>query len=273
MRERYQNGPSMSGADITTRPPDDESDDGRVERGGSEGAYESTTATSYGVGTVGRRHLGVRAVAPLGSHGDEPGRPDVWVPDIAVVGIAAATVLAVWSAEVVPALVVGLVAATIVGRRSRSWWTAMLVVGLATIGGIRSDHAWNGLTPDRLGPYDGWFLLVDDPQPIGPSTRLVVAVDGERFEVWCRGRAQQGRVADWRAGEWIAVSGTRRALARRSGAAGRVAARRRGVRARLGGRCRWRWPRGASFESCSRHDRARGVVDAGARGQRCSAAW
>ena len=135
------------------------------------------------------------------------------MPDIAVVGIAAATVLAVWSAEVVPALVVGLVAATIVGRRSRSWWAAMLVVGLATIGGIRSDHAWNGLTPDRLGPFDGWFLLVDDPQPIGPSTRLVVAVDGERFEVWCRGRAQQGRVAEWRAGEWIAVSGTRRALA------------------------------------------------------------
>ncbi len=64
-----------------------------------------------------------------------------------------------------------------------------------------------------MGPFDGWFLLVDDPQPIGPSTRLVVAVDGERFEVWCRGRAQQGRVADWRAGEWIAVSGTRRALA------------------------------------------------------------
>jgi len=110
----------MSGADITTRPPDDEPDDGRVERGGSEGAYESTTATSYGVGTVGRRHLGVRAVAPLGSYGDEPGRPDVWVPDIAVVGIAAATVLAVWSAEVVPAFVLGLVAAAVVGRRQQA---------------------------------------------------------------------------------------------------------------------------------------------------------
>ncbi len=138
---------------------------------------------------------------------------DVALSDVVVVGIAAITVSAVWSAEVVPALVLGLVAAVIVARRSRSWWAAMLVVGLATVGGVRSDHAWNGLTPDRLGPYHGWVRLVDDPHSFGASTRLVVAVEGERFEVWCRGRARQERVREWRAGERVAVSGTRRPLA------------------------------------------------------------
>ncbi|MET0662389.1 MAG: ComEC/Rec2 family competence protein [Ilumatobacteraceae bacterium] len=138
---------------------------------------------------------------------------DIAVPDVVMVGVAAATVFAVWTSAVGPAVALGLVAAAVIGRWSRSWWMAVLVVGLTTVGGVRAEHAWSGLTPDRLGPYDGWVRLVVDPQTYGASTRLVVAIEGERFEVWCRGRAQQARVRDWRAGELVAVSGTRRALA------------------------------------------------------------
>ena len=207
MRLRYQNGPSMSGADVTADGPLVD----RVERGGSEGAYESTTVTAYGVGAAVRGHPRGPEAAVRDALPDEV--PDVALPDIVMVGVAATTVLAVWSSAVGPAVLLGLVAAAIIGRWSRSWWPAMLVVGLTIVGGVRAEHAWNGLTPDRLGPYDGWVRLVDDPHSYGTSTRLVVAIDGERFEVWCRGRAQQRRVGTWRAGELVAVSGTRRVLA------------------------------------------------------------
>ena len=42
----------MSGADVTARGSADGPFDGRVERGGSEGAYESTNVTAYGVGAA-----------------------------------------------------------------------------------------------------------------------------------------------------------------------------------------------------------------------------
>ena len=203
IRLRYQNGPSMSGDDVTAREPADGPFDGRVERGGSEGAYESTKVTAYGVGAVLSEHPGVPALEMRA----------IAVPDVVMVGVAATTVSAVWTSAVGPAVLLGLVAAAVIGRWSRSWWMAVLVVGLTTVGGVRAEHAWNGLTPDRLGPYDGWVRLVVDPQTYGTGTRLVVAIDGERFEVWCRGRAQQGRVRNWRAGELVAVSGTRRVLA------------------------------------------------------------
>ncbi len=213
MRLRYQNGPSMSGADITTGSSAGGPVGGRVERGGSEGAYESTTLTAYGVTAVPSEHPGVPAVASGAADSDEPARSIVWLPDVYVVALAVATVLAVWSADLVPATGIGLVVAGLIGRSSRSWTVALLVVLLAVVGAVRSDHAWGGLTPDRLGPYTGWSRLVDDPQSFGGSTRLVVAIGGERFEVWCRGRAQQRRVGEWRAGEWVAVSGTRQPLA------------------------------------------------------------
>ncbi len=207
IRLRYQNGPSMSGAEVTRAPADEPSDE-RVERGGSDGAYESTTATAYGVGAVLRWHSGA-AIPPTDTAVAPPGTA---VPDIVMAGVAATTVVAVWAGALVPASILGVVAAAILGRWSRSWATVILVVALSVVGGVRADHAWNGLAPDRIGPYDGWVRLVDDPHPYGAGTRLVVAIDGERFEVWCRGRAQQRRVSAWRAGQWVAVSGTRREL-------------------------------------------------------------
>ena len=217
MRERYQNGPSMSGADVTPPGPvvgalAGRASGGRVERGGSEGAYESTTLASYGLTGGPTRHPGVTGVASADR--DVPGDTGSarFLPDLAVMIIAVVTALCVWSATPTSAIVMGTVAAVAIGRWCRSWWAAALILALALLGGVRSEHAWNGLTPDRLGPYQGWMRLVDDPQSYGGSTRLVVHIDGERFEVWCRGRAQQGRVADWRAGEWVAVSGTRRPL-------------------------------------------------------------
>ncbi len=101
-------------------------------------------------------------------------------------------------------------------------WPVLAIAGLLAIGGAwRSADAHHGLVPDELGPFTGWVRLVDDPQPYASSTRVIIEADGERFEMWSRGRAQQLRVRTWQGGQWIAVSGMR--LSPDEERAGRVA--------------------------------------------------
>lgn len=99
-----------------------------------------------------------------------------------------------------------------VGRRSAL--VAIVVVVLSVTGVVRSGHAWSEVTPDRLDAFVGWALVADDPQPFATSTRVIFEIEGERFEHWSRGRARQLRVREWRAGEWVRVSGRRVALDR-----------------------------------------------------------
>ncbi len=175
-------------------PSNDGDAGGRVERGGSDGAYESTTVPAYEVEPPANGHL-------------------AGLPDLAVVGVAVVTVVAVWSSSVAVGMsAAGLVAAGVLVRRGTTGVAALVVV-LAMAGAVRSEHAWDGLTPDTVGPYTGPVRLVDDPQTYGPSTRLIVDVEGERFEVWERRRARQLRVATWHAGDVVTVSGQRRVLA------------------------------------------------------------
>jgi competence protein ComEC len=191
IRLRYQRGPSMSGADVTGGPSADAGAGGRVERGGSDGAYESTTAPAYDV-----------EPSPSGHFGG--------LSDVDVVGIAVITVVTISTSSVVLGLGAALVLIAV--RRGLASSAVVLIAVLVTVGAVRSDHAWSGLTPDSLGPYTGWARLVDDPHTYGSSTRLIVELDGERFEVWSRGRAQQRRVATWYAGDWVTVSGERQRL-------------------------------------------------------------
>ncbi len=264
MRVRYQNGPSMSGADVTPAAT------------GRRGSVESRR-TRWERGGV-RIHNGHSVRCRRSGDASIPAdlRPLCGMRTIVVPTSRRSTsswsasprrrCSAVWSSAVGPAVLLGLVAAAIIGRWSRSWWPALLVVGLTIVGGVRAEHAWNGLTPDRLGPYDGWVRLVDDPQPYRTSTRLVVAIDGERFEVWCRGRAQQS--VGWAPGAPATGRGERHrgGARRRSCAPGRLAARRRRVR-RSTGRptstpaARWR----ARRIAVAVVDRARSIVDARTR--------
>jgi competence protein ComEC len=128
--------------------------------------------------------------------------------DAAVVALAAGVTVGVWSAS--PAL--GVVAAVACGAAFRSPQLALVAIVLAVGGAVRSQDAWASLAPDRLGSFDGWVRLIDDPQPYPSSTRVIVEIEGERFELWSRGRAQQQRVRSWRGGEWVMVSGERREL-------------------------------------------------------------
>jgi competence protein ComEC len=131
------------------------------------------------------------------------------VTDGAVVLVSAVTVVSVRIGSPIVALALALIVAPAFTRSARSpllvGFVALLAVGAA----MRSQHEWAGLVPDSLGAYEGWVRLIDDPQPYPSSTRVIVEVEGERFEMWSRGRAQQQRVRSWRGGEWVELSGER----------------------------------------------------------------
>jgi competence protein ComEC len=133
--------------------------------------------------------------------------------DTAVVALAVVTALAVRSGHPVVATGVALAVAVTVRsiRRVALVWL-LLAVLLAMAGSLRSQQSWADLAPDRLGTFAGWARIVDDPQPYPSSTRVIVEIEGERFETWARGRARQQRVMRWRGGEWVQMAGERRVL-------------------------------------------------------------
>jgi competence protein ComEC len=181
MRARYQRGPAVSGGA-----------DGLCGRPGLFWRTAVSMRRAYGLVPGAVRHpFGDRLVA--GSAG--------------VVAVACA-----WRAPIPLAIAIGTVGA-FAARREVPWSRAFLV--LLVLGGmamVRAENSWGQLVPRQLGPYDGWITLVDDPQPYGPSTRVVAEIEGERFEMWARGRALQIRVATWRSGESVLAHGRRRAL-------------------------------------------------------------
>jgi competence protein ComEC len=163
--------------------------------------------------------MGVNEVTDPRGYGTEmrswwrPGSSVTTVTDGAVVALAAVTVVSVRTGSPMVALMLALIVVPIVAGSARSpFLLAGFVVLLALGAALRSQHEWAGLVPDALGEYEGWVRLIDDPQPYPSSTRVIVEVDGERFEVWSRGRAQQQRIRSWRGGEWVKVSGERVAL-------------------------------------------------------------
>ena len=176
---RYQRGPSMSGG---ASGPD-------IGKGGEPdgvGVYEVTRRTGYEIRTPHELHLAT---------------PSDW----AIVVLAATTVVAVWASSLVVVAVVGLGS----GLLLRSWRLLLVGLLLASVGAVRSEHSWAGLAPDHLGAFRGWIRIVDDPQPYASSTRVIVEVEGERFEIWTRGRVQQQRLGEWRGGQWVELEGLR----------------------------------------------------------------
>ncbi|MEZ7961302.1 MAG: ComEC/Rec2 family competence protein [Ilumatobacter sp.] len=151
---------------------------------------------------------------PYGTAAADQGHPGLQLSDFRVVVLAIVVAVSVWVGEPLIAAALALVAVL----PFRSVVLIAVAIVLAAGGALRSDHAWNGLRPDQLGHFEGWVRLVDDPQPYPSSTRVIVDVDGERYEIWSRGRAQQLRVREWRGGQWISVSGRRTQLdAQRAG--------------------------------------------------------
>ena len=137
--------------------------------------------------------------------GEDPSHSDTSSTTSRMMAVAATAVIAVWVGDVGVIAVVVLAVAVL----CRSWLLALVLIAVAVGGLVRSEQSWASLVPDQLGPYRGWARLVDDPQPYRSSTRVIVEIQGERFEIWSRGRAQRLRVAEWRGGEWVALDGRR----------------------------------------------------------------
>jgi competence protein ComEC len=122
-----------------------------------------------------------------------------------MVGLAAAVVLAI----VTRAWVVGVVASLVSFAAYRRFALTFVVALMVLLGAARSAASWSALTPDRVGPFDGWGTVVEEPRRFSGATRLLVELDGERFEAWIRGRAGPLRAAEWRAGDRVRLAGER----------------------------------------------------------------
>lgn len=172
---------------------------GAGDRPGGTGVYEVTQGSAYDT------NLGNDGHSNIAGQSDIVDSSPIFVSDLAMVALAATAATAVWIGEPVVAVAMGLAFAA--GFRSGAFVVVALLI--AGVGAVRSDQAWSALAPDELGQYDGWVRLVDDPQPFASSTRIILEVDGERYEMWSRGRAQQLRIREWRGGQWVSVSGNR----------------------------------------------------------------
>ncbi len=94
----------------------------------------------------------------------------------------------------------------------RRWGFALALGALVVAAAVRSDHTHQALAPDTLGPFTGWATVARDPAPVGGGTRVVLQIEGERFECWVRGPARRQRVARWQQGDVVQVAGRRRPL-------------------------------------------------------------
>ena len=182
----------------------------------------------------------------------------------AVVGLAAVVVaVAVWRRSPVDAGVAVLGAVALVRR----WTFALGLALLAGVATVRSVDSVASLAPDRLGAFSGWVTVASDPASSHGSTRLLLQVEGERFEVWVRGPATQaarGPLAAGRPGVGLRSPSTAPSGA---GGAGVVGARRRGVPLRRPRRPTRGATAGGGVEPRPRSHRTRLVVDAvGRRG-------
>ncbi|HUF98084.1 MAG TPA: ComEC/Rec2 family competence protein [Ilumatobacter sp.] len=141
---------------------------------------------------------------------------DVGLPlaDVTVATVAAAAAVGAWCGDLRVALLLGAVAGcAIVPFDPAPRRAVVLVAAVATVGAWRGNEAWSELAPDRIGTYEGWVRLVDDPAPYPGSVRVIAEVEGQRFEVWVRGRAMRVRASEWRGGERLHLRGQLRELA------------------------------------------------------------
>lgn len=107
-------------------------------------------------------------------------------------------------------LVTGIVAAsTLAAGRDASLRVLVVLVVVATCATVRASSSWHAVRPDAVGEFEGWARVVGDPQPFPSATRVVLELDGERYEHWARGRARRLRVGEWSDGDRILAHGVR----------------------------------------------------------------
>lgn len=142
---------------------------------------------------------------------------DRWGPSMTVAALV--TLVGVWIGEssgrladssgrrliIGFAVAIGIMAITIISGRAR--YAALVVLMVA--GYARSGHEWTVVAQARLGAYEGDVVIRSDPRRVGKATRIIVDIDGQRFDVWGYG-AVGTRLGQRDLGEVVWVSGERR---------------------------------------------------------------
>lgn len=118
-------------------------------------------------------------------------------------------------------LVAGAIGGTGLHRRTTGW-RAVAVAGALLLAASLAAASWAAVAAAPLGPYAGPATLVSDPDPVRGAVRVVLEVEGHRYETWARGiHARQLRKR--LAGEVVVIVADRRAP--RPHQAGRLAVR------------------------------------------------
>lgn len=99
--------------------------------------------------------------------------------------------------------------AVIVRTQNLRMWIVFFVCLVSCVACWRSHSEWQRVGQVHSGNYDGLAVLQTDPQPIGKGVRVVVEIEGQRFESWIYGSLAR-RMSSLIAGETISVNGTRR---------------------------------------------------------------
>ncbi len=128
-------------------------------------------------------------------------------PGVAVL-VAVVVALSAWRRAPLETVALSAATVAVTGR----WRVGVGVAAIALTVTVRSAAVHDGLAPDRLGRYVGWATVAAEPDPSYDGTRLLLRIDGERFEVWVPGRAARLRVESWHQGDRVWVAGTRRPL-------------------------------------------------------------
>ena len=88
-------------------------------------------------------------------------------------------------------------------------WLVLLLCLTSCLTCWRSHIEWQNVQYVRSGNYSGLAILKSDPQPIGRGVRVVLEIEGQRFESWLYGSSAR-RVALQVSGESVEVVGQRR---------------------------------------------------------------
>lgn len=144
--------------------------------------------------------------------------------DLGLLVLSAAVALGAWWARPVPlAVAMGLLALGVVrGAAGSTAWRLVAAAGALLLASALGATAWDAVASAPMGRYAGPATLVSDPDPVSGAVRVVLSVEGHRYEVWARGiHARQLRKR--LAGEVVVVVGDRRPP--RPHQAGRLAVR------------------------------------------------
>ncbi|MGD9998899.1 MAG: ComEC/Rec2 family competence protein [Ilumatobacteraceae bacterium] len=138
-----------------------------------------------------------------------------WQPvgDLQVCVLALMTMLGVWVGSRVWQVGIALAVLWMLTRRARvpiRRDLAVVTLVLVVAGGVSSARAWAAAHPRALGPFQGWATVMSDPVPFGAGLRVVLEIEGERFDATVYGSARR-RLEPRQAGERVEIVGERRA--------------------------------------------------------------